>query len=271
VQAAKARQTARPVDRAAARAREVARAEAAYRSMPKLRSVTRGHKGGAGPVERPPTPPGGILGHRPPVRPPEPPGAPWENPRPPTPAPGRVPFDTLFTDPRRLRGDLRLVRRAIRSDSVPLADRPALFDEICELMKADNEHGKHKGEFRAARLMISVVRALLDIEIHNQRVDRIEFRQEHGLGQRGPIPYGRLHLTRRFDVWEHDGLPPGLEPARALSIFTRGDGTSFSIELVRPAAPQRSLWFYLCPRCRRRCRYLYPGRGMVVCSTCRTQ
>ncbi|XVJ59524.1 MAG: hypothetical protein HEQ23_09000 [Tepidisphaera sp.] len=110
------------------------------------------------------------------------------NPRPPTPAPGREPFDTLFTDLRHLRGDLRMVRTAIREDRVPMETRAALIDKLLSILDLQPEIERAKGSHRAAWALIRAAQCLVDGVGMDQREEFREYRREHGLGSRGPMP-----------------------------------------------------------------------------------
>lgn len=200
----------RPRQRAADKRRRLAKAEEAYRSMPKLLdSAARPDGAGAGkgratdgmgeakargsgkatrPGERTPNPPGGKLGGKPSyvrksVRLP-----PFVNPRPATPAPGRVPFDTLFTEVRHLRGDLRMVRTAIREDRVPLETRKLLIEKLGRLLDTHEARVATQGGYRATRILIAAAQCLVDGVGVDQREEFREYRRERRYGARGPRP-----------------------------------------------------------------------------------
>lgn len=201
----------RPRQRAADKRRRLAKAEDAYRAMPKLlegaeRPIGAGAGKGrstdgkqaaearrGGKVTRPgewtPNPPGGKLGGRS-SRGQKPLGLPpFVNPRPATPAPGRMPFDTLFTDVRHLRGDLRMVRTAIREDRVPMGTRKLLIEKLCRLLDTHEARVATQGGNRAARILIAAAQCLVDGTGVDQREEFREYRQERGFGARGPMPH----------------------------------------------------------------------------------
>lgn len=109
---------------------------------------------------RPPNPPSGLLG-----------GAPDRTAQ----APGRSRFDTLFIDPRHIRGDCRMVRTALRLGRVApddVADLLARLANALRTLDADNFASRSaaaRAKLAAAAALFGVLRDALDAETRATR------------------------------------------------------------------------------------------------------
>jgi len=260
----------KPRQRAADRKRRLARAEAAYLAMPKLRPDALAACAKPESGRRPPNPPGEILGNRQRFAPPGRSVASWDDPSPPSRHPNRRPFDTLFADPRRFRGDLRLARTAIRRNTVPPENRGPLIDKLMALLDVREEYERLYGPCKAGRLMLGAARALLDAAQHNLRLDWELDRLLRGYGKRGPIPRrAGVREGCRLDVRALQIGDTGPSPvATGFVRSTFADGTQETATIVRLPGVREQRWAYLCPRCRRRCRYLFARMSGLACRRC---
>jgi hypothetical protein len=67
-------------------------------------------------------------------------------------------LSAIFGNPRRLRGDLRLLQRAIRSDwPIPAEAWPSLWTVLADAMAGPD----HRAALRAAEILVDIERARL--------------------------------------------------------------------------------------------------------------
>jgi len=259
----------KPRQRAADRRRRFEKAEANYRAMPTLRSGPTGVSP-ANSGRRPPNPPGGVLGNQCRTATLGYSSQRASDSSPCSRDPDRKPFDCLLTDPRYLRSDVRMVRSAIRRNSVRPEDRGLLVEKLGRLLELYERRDQVIGPRGTARMFFAAARGVLDVHAQCRGLLRQLGREEYGHNSRGPLP-------RRLSVWDgvrFDARTFRLDASRSLRAgvgqvrFEHGIGASAGTTVVNLVGVPQYRQVFECPRCGRRCRYVYPCRGGVGCRRC---
>lgn len=193
----------------------------------------------------------------------------------------RPKFDTLFADPRHYRGDLRLMRTAIRRgwlNDAPQADRDAL---VARFEQASAERRADDPDTRNFRALLGECYAMIELARANQDLLRRALRYAWA-GELADRNTGRPR-----ERWHVSDYPNRID-ANELRRRAKADGTDLrtlhAID-VRPAdkpddpgerialavvADARYGWrvWLVCPRCKCRRAHLYPVRAGVQCRKC---
>lgn len=192
-------------------------------------------------------------------------------------------FETLFADPRRYRGDCRLMRTAIRRGwlgAVPQGVRDALVARFECAIRERDEAG-YVSEGQRARAILAQVSVAMDMVRMNQREPLRLLRYAWGgelTEQTTGRPRSRWHVTEcpnRLDANDlrRRAKAEGIDLRTMRTIHVRtvddpddvGEGVAFAV--VPDTRYGVRLWF-ACPRCRRRRVHLYSTRAGVQCRKC---
>lgn len=193
----------------------------------------------------------------------------------------RPKFDTLFADPKHYRGDLRLMRTAIRRgwlNDAPQADRDALvarFEQASAERRADDPDTRN---FRAllgeCYTMIELERADQDPLLRALRYSWAGNQTDRNTGR----PRERWHVSdypNRIDANElrrrakSDGADLRTFHAIDVRPADKPDdpGERIALAVVADARYGWRVWL-VCPRCKCRRGHLYPVRAGVLCRKC---
>lgn len=193
----------------------------------------------------------------------------------------RPKFDTLFADPRHYRGDLRLMRTAIRRgwlNDAPQADRDAL---VARFEQASAERRADDPDTRNFRALLGECFAMIELERANQdpllRALRYSWAGELTDRATGR-PRERWHVAdypNRIDANElrRRAKADGLDLSALRSIDVRpadkpdDPGERIALAVVADARYGWRVWL-VCPRCKCRRGHLYPVRAGVRCRKC---
>ena len=185
-------------------------------------------------------------------------------------------FDALFADPRHYRGDLRLMRTAIRRgwlDAMPEADAHALLARFSAAVaeRHATDPGNSRATFAEARAAIDLCRHAADDAL---RLVRCSHFGERTTGR----PRERWHVgdyARRIDALEirRRAKAEGVDPATLRAIVVRpankpdDPGERIALAVVADARYGWRVWL-VCPGCKCRRAHLYPLRAGVRCRAC---
>lgn len=190
-------------------------------------------------------------------------------------------FATLFADPRHYRGDLRLMRTAIRHgwlNDAPQADRDSLvarFEQATAERRADDAYRP------SLRAVLGECRVAIELEQANQN-PRLRALRYGWAGNQTNQTTGRPR-----ERWYVSDYPSRID-ANELRKRAKADGTDLrtlqAIDVCRADKPDdegdrialavlpdaRYGWrvWLVCPRCQRRRIHLYPMRMGVRCWKC---
>lgn len=189
-------------------------------------------------------------------------------------------FGTLFADPRHYRGDLRLMRAAIRRgwlNDAPQADRDALvarFDQATAERRADPDAMNFRALFAGCYAAIELDRANLDLAIRALRYSWAGELTDRNTGR----PRERWHVSdypHRIDAnklrrrAKADGRD--LRTLHAIDVrpADKPDDPGERVDLAVVADPRyRSRVWLVCPCCKCRRGHLYRVRAGVRCRRC---
>lgn len=208
----------------------------------------------------------------------------WTGPAAPntTPLPERTRFDSLMADPYHVRGDMRLVARAVKRRW--LDNAPGAKEALCKVyfgrrwLERDDGLLGHLQAGRRAAVVIAGVRVALEMEQQNMR--------ERYYPADRPMPAGKRGRTRQW--WDARDLPRIDSHDWRVDLLSRTAGRFQPVDVtvrilgtdedgrevatpatVRLVVQDRRVggprMFFQCPGCKRPVRYLYAGYHGLTC------
>jgi len=195
----------------------------------------------------------------------------------------RPKFDTMFADPRHYRGDLRLMRTAIRRgwlNEAPQADRDALVARF-EQAKREREAAGFVSDGQRIRAVFAEVSAAIEMERANREpaIRSLRYSWAGELTDRNTgRPRERWHVSdypNRIDANElrrrAKAEGTDLRTLRGIDVrpADRPDdpGERIALAVVADARYGWRVWL-VCPCCECRRAHLYPVRAGVRCRKC---